>query len=135
MKLTRCYIGRYSIALNLTHLHKNILKYLTLNIIYTLLFFFRGESSSEENPFRSWYGRLGEVRSLVECPVILMTATANAAARKELQRKFCMKDCLEIIENPENNIKLFSQCVKYNTSLEDYFFFLIMTLKEKKRAM
>lgn len=62
-----------------------------------------------------------------------MTATANAAARKELQRKFCMKDCLEIIENHDrDNVKLFSQCLKYNTSLEDTFFFLIMTLKEKK---
>lgn len=46
-----------------------------------------------------------------------------------------MKDCLEIIENPDrDNIKLFSQCVKYNTSLEDTFFFLIMTLKEKKKS-
>ncbi|XP_061170547.1 ATP-dependent DNA helicase RecQ-like [Saccostrea echinata] len=92
-----------------------------------------GESASEEDPFRRWYGRLGELRSLVECPVILMTATANSAARKALQRKFCMTDCLEIIENPDrNNIKLFLQCVKYNTPLENTFFFLILMLKEKR---
>lgn len=52
---------------------------------------------------------------------------------KNCKGKFCMKECLEIIENPDrDNIKLFSQCVKYKTSLEDTFFFLIMTLKEKK---
>lgn len=44
-----------------------------------------------------------------------------------------MKDCLEIIENPDkDNIQLFSQCFNYNASLKDAFFFLIMTLKEKK---
>ncbi|XP_061171628.1 uncharacterized protein LOC133181101 [Saccostrea echinata] len=110
MKPTQCYIGFKLFPL-----------------------FFRGESASEEDPFRRWYGRLGELRSLVECPVILMTATANSAARKALQRKFCMTDCLEIIENPDrNNIKLFLQCVKYNTPLENTFFFLILMLKEKK---
>lgn len=45
-----------------------------------------------------------------------MTATTNAAARKELQKKFCIKDCLKVIENPDrDNIKLFLQYVKYNT--------------------
>ncbi|XP_062616799.1 uncharacterized protein LOC134278503 [Saccostrea cucullata] len=79
---------------------------------YTVLHW--GESASEEDPFRRRYGRLRELRSLVECPVILMTATANSAARKTLQRKFCMTDRLEIIENPDrNSIKLFLQCGRY----------------------
>lgn len=79
MKLTQCYIGRYKSYPELNTLAQKYLEIFYLKH-HLYRYFFRGESSSEENPFRSWYGRLGEVRSLVECPVILKTATANAAA-------------------------------------------------------
>lgn len=65
-----------------------------------------GESDDYDELFRQWYGKLGELRSLIECPVLLLAATANSSARKKLQQKFCMKNCHEIIDNPEReNIK------------------------------
>uniref|UniRef100_A0A8W8MHU3 Helicase ATP-binding domain-containing protein n=1 Tax=Magallana gigas TaxID=29159 RepID=A0A8W8MHU3_MAGGI len=66
-----------------------------------------GESEMEMEPFRIWYSKLGEIRSLIQCPVLLITATANRSARMEMQKKFCMIDCHEIIQNPDReNIKL-----------------------------
>lgn len=49
-----------------------------------------GESANGDNPFREWYAKLGEIKSLTECPVLLITATANAAARKCKRKKFCI---------------------------------------------
>ncbi|KAK3098480.1 hypothetical protein FSP39_019865 [Pinctada imbricata] len=107
------------------------IKLIAIDEAHTVLHW--GESLSGGEAFRKWYGRLGELRSLVQCPVILLTATANMAARTELQRKFCMVDCLEIIQNPDrHNIKLFLQCVKCSMPLDDIFYFLIVLLREKK---
>jgi len=76
--------------------------------------FFRGESDGDEGPFRSWYGKLGETRSLVSCPLLVITATANLSARRKMKKKFCMNDCLEIIDSPDrSNIKPFVH--KYKT--------------------
>lgn len=94
---------------------------------------FRGESDGQEEPFRQWYGKLGELRSLIQCPAILLTATANRSARKKLQQKFGMKNCHEIIDNPEReNIKLFLKKVKCSTPLDEVFYFIIRLLKDKK---
>uniref|UniRef100_A0A8W8LXN6 Helicase ATP-binding domain-containing protein n=1 Tax=Magallana gigas TaxID=29159 RepID=A0A8W8LXN6_MAGGI len=45
----------------------------------------RVESEIEMKPFRIWYSKLGEIRSLIQCPVLLITATANRSARMEMQ--------------------------------------------------
>lgn len=82
-----------------------------------------GESDDYDEPFRQWYGKLGELRSLIECPILLLTATANSSARKKLQQKFCMKDCHEILDNPEReNIKLFLKKIKSTTPQDETFF-------------
>nr|XP_022310227.1 uncharacterized protein LOC111115690 [Crassostrea virginica] len=73
-----------------------------------------GESGAGgDEPFRAWYGKIGEIRSLVQCPILLMTATANKAARADLKRKFALNNCHEIIDNPDrDNIKLFvKKCI------------------------
>lgn len=36
-----------------------------------------GESDDYDEPFRQWYGKLGELPSLIERPILLLTATAN----------------------------------------------------------
>ena len=80
-----------------------------------------------------WYSKLGEIRSLIECPVLLITATANKSARREMQKKFCMKDCHEIVQNPDReNIKLFVHKFKSTVSLCDTFYFLIHLIKQEK---
>ena len=80
-----------------------------------------------------WYSKLGEIRSLIECPVLLITATANKSARREMQKKFCMKDCHEIVQNPDReNIKLFVHKFKSTVSLCETFYFLIHLIKQEK---
>lgn len=95
--------------------------------------FYRGESDSRvDEPFREWYGNLGEIRSLVHCPILLITATANKAARVKLRTKFSMKNFHEIVDNPDrDNIKLFVRKFKSTMPLGDLFYFLIKLLKEK----
>lgn len=84
---------------------------------------FRGESDDYDEPFRQWYGKLGELRSLIECPILLLTATANSSARKKLQQKFCMKNCHEIIHNQERENITFFLKIKSPTPLDETFFF------------
>ena len=94
---------------------------------------FRGEADGDDAPFRVLYGKLGEARSLLTCPILLITATASKSARKKLQKKFSMTDCLEIIDNPDRvNIKLFVHKYKSSLSLNILFEFLITLIKENK---
>lgn len=95
--------------------------------------YFQGESSNGDNPFREWYAKLGEIRSLTECPVLLITATANAAAKKCYRKKFCMVNYIEIIDNPDReNVKLFVRKVKSSVPLGKTFSFLITSVKKEK---
>ena len=95
---------------------------------------FRGEDESNDSPFRAWYGKLGEVRSLITCPILLMTATSNRAARKKMIQKFSMINCMEIIHNPDReNIKLFVQKFKSTRPLSETFRFLLEEVSEKKQ--
>lgn len=95
-----------------------------------------GESDDYDELFRQWYGKLGELRSLIECPVLLLAATANSSARKKLQQKFCMKNCHEIIDNPEReNIQLFLKKIKSTTPQDETFFFLIKLLNKDKKEL
>ena len=94
---------------------------------------FRGESGSDDGPFRSWYGRLGEARSLVSCPLLVITATANQSARRKMKKMFCMNDCLEIIDSPDrSNIKLFVHKYKSTLQLNQLLSFLLNSLQSKK---
>lgn len=96
-------------------------------------YIFRGESDTEMEPFRVWYSKLGEIRSLIQCPILLITATANKSARKEMQKKLCMTDCHEIVQNPDReNIKLFVHRFKSTVSLSDIFYFLIYLIKKDR---
>ena len=94
---------------------------------------FRGEADGDDEPFRVWYGRLSEARSLIKCPVLLITATANKSARKKMQKKFAMQNCCELIDNPDRpNIKLFVQQYKRTVLIERVLEQLIYLVKEKE---
>ena len=86
----------------------------------------RGESTDNKTPFRKWYGRVIELRSLLhEACLLVLTATASPTLRKQICIKLglttaCLK---EIIESPNHkNIKLsimqFSASTKVNEILE-----------------
>ncbi|KAK3104602.1 hypothetical protein FSP39_005949 [Pinctada imbricata] len=90
-----------------------------------------GEADHTDEPFRQWYGKLGELRSILEWPVLLLTATANKSARKKIEYKLGLKNCFYHISNPEReNIKLFVQKVKSTLPLEDIFHFILSKLKQ-----
>ena len=66
---------------------------------------------------------IGEIRSLVQCPILFLTATGNKAARADLKRKFSLNKCHEIIDNPDrDNIKLFVRKAKMHHQWQIYFF-------------
>ena len=68
----------------------------------------RGKDSTTEEAFRKDYGRLSELRSLVhrDVPVIALTATATEATRNMIIKDLCMKDCVQILGDPnKSNIR------------------------------
>ncbi|XP_052778119.1 ATP-dependent DNA helicase RecQ-like [Mya arenaria] len=104
-----------------------------LLVMKHIQFFTGGSSEKADIPFRPWFSKLGKIRSLIDCPVLLITATANKAARMKLQSMFCMKSCFEIIDNPDlENIKLFVTKVKSTIPLSEIFFFIIQKVKAEK---
>ncbi|XP_060596155.1 ATP-dependent DNA helicase RecQ-like [Ruditapes philippinarum] len=95
----------------------------------------RGEVDGDQQstPFREWFGKLGEVRSLVQCPLLLITATASKASRLKMQKIFCMKNCFEKFKSPDRtNIKLFLHKFKSSQDVTKIFAFMIIELLEKK---
>ncbi|WAR29815.1 hypothetical protein MAR_003383 [Mya arenaria] len=60
-----------------------------------------GEGTKNSDPFREWFGKIGEVRSL--CPGILflvLTATASKRTRQAIEKKLCMALPVEIVKCP-----------------------------------
>ena len=73
-----------------------------------MLLFTRGKDSVTEEAFRKDYGRLAELRSLLHrhVPFIALTATATEATRKLIMKDLCMKDCVQILGDPnKTNIR------------------------------
>nr|CAJ38800.1 putative RecQ family DNA helicase protein [Platynereis dumerilii] len=66
-------------------------------------------STTEDQPFRPWFAKLGELRSLLPgIPVLALTATASRMRRKTIKDLLGMQACAERTENPDRtNIKLF----------------------------
>ena len=98
-------------------------------------FFNRGESTQHEEPFRAWFSRIGELRSL--CPkaqMIALTATSGSAQRRKIMKHLCFTGNNEVIvESPDRtNIKLTSKCIPNNDILDNIFSWLIEDLKKKR---
>ena len=83
----------------------------------------RGESTGNITPFREWYARVIELRSLLhEACLLVLTATASPTLRKQICIKLglttaCLK---EIIESPNRKLSImqFSASTKVNEILE-----------------
>ena len=99
------------------------------------MFYCRGEvplASDKEDPFRPWFGKLGELRSLSSStPILALTATANKTHRIRIQRNLNMKKPDEVIDNPDRpNVKLFSVKFTATTDLEEMLAWLIDMLHQ-----
>ncbi len=100
----------------------------------------RGTNIDGKEAFREWYGKLGELRSLVpDGRLLLLTATASHQTRQQIMKKLGISDIKEIIESPDReNIKL--HVLKYRSTMHDSDLFNsvikeIITYKEQCRRV
>ena len=67
----------------------------------------RGDTSEDEDPFREWCGKVGELRALVSSPLVALTAIATKVTRDALKSKLGLRRCRTIVQSPDRpNIKL-----------------------------
>ena len=90
------------------------------------LIIFRGErGNGKKDPFRKWYGAVGEIRSLLPqgLPMLTLTATASAGTRKKVI------ESVPIVVSPNrDNIKLYLEKVK--NAISDIFMWLVNELNK-----
>lgn len=99
-------------------------------------YFFRGESDDEDDPFRVWFSKIGELRSLYSsASIAALTATSGPVQRRKIMKLLCLQaNSTIILESPDRkNIKISSQCIPNNENLQKVFHWLIEDLKKKKR--
>lgn len=68
-------------------------------------FYFRGKDdpTTKKEAFRSHYSRMGEIRSILPVPMVVMTATATPAAKKEILKLVALNNYLEISLPPDRD--------------------------------
>lgn len=96
---------------------------------------YRGFGREGEEPFREWFSKIGELRSLFpNIPVVALTATSSTSQRKKIMNSLCFdKHAIIISESPNReNIKMTSIQVPNNENLQITFSWMIQGLQEKK---
>ena len=86
--------------------------------------------------FREWYGRLGQLRSLLpsSTPVLALTATATKDVRNKITSKLQMQGCTLIEASPDRpNIRYSVVTVKSDHLLT--FGWLIDALKQEHTCL
>ena len=103
--------------------------------INTFCFCLRGmtEKKQQETAFREWYGRLGEIRALLEdtAPILCLTATASAKTKRKISKVLCLTNPQFVEENPDRpEIKYLVRRVSENP--EETFDWVIESLRKRK---
>ena len=100
------------------------------------MFRIRGEigNNKGDHPFREWFARIGELRSLLPNATLLaITATASALLRQRLMSKLALPNMCEMVDNPDrDNIMLFVHSFKSALPVHILFDWLIKMLNEQK---
>ena len=101
------YVSTFILCVS-QHIHLLIqLILFTIGTYLSCLLYFRGEVHDDLEPFRAWFGRVGELRSLNQAPVMALTATASPTNRSAICRSLSMMDPVIIADSPDRpNIKL-----------------------------
>ncbi|XP_061191020.1 ATP-dependent helicase wrn-1-like [Saccostrea echinata] len=101
---------------------------------FGLIYSFRGESTEHVQAFREWFSLTGEIRSLISCPALVITATDSKEARKVNKKRLALNNCVDIIDSPDReNIKLFVHKLKNTVPIEVTFGWLLKDLSLKKK--
>ncbi|XP_062606926.1 probable ATP-dependent DNA helicase RecS [Saccostrea cucullata] len=94
-----------------------------------------GEGQKNEEAFRTFFSKIGELRSLsLTVPLLSLTATASPSNRKKIMKSLCFReDYVCILDSPDKpNIKINVKCIKNNADISDTFEWLIETLNRDK---
>ena len=108
------------------------------NVLFEVisLFVYRGHSEGKTTAFRSQYGELAIIRSMVpsKIPFVALTATATSEIKEYVTRSLGLKDTVFIQESPDRpNIKSFVIHTK-ETKVKKTFAWLTSEIKNKGSA-
>ncbi|XP_066921292.1 bifunctional 3'-5' exonuclease/ATP-dependent helicase WRN-like [Clytia hemisphaerica] len=90
-----------------------------------------GSKSKEVDAFRHWYGKLGEIRSMINVPLIAMTATATKEMKSHIISNLDLTEPFLLVKSPEKTNIRYSVIELPHKNLELTFMPLITNLKEK----
>ena len=88
--------------------------------------------------FRSYYGKLNEVRSLLPkyTPLVALTATASLSIRKIIEERLNLHDPVTILKSPEKlNIRFSVVKLSQHSTFEVIFACIIEELEKKRKEM
>ena len=123
----------------ITHMfiYKNIYvqKWRVSNLEYFIVFY-RGEGKNNDEAFRDYFSKIGQLRSLsLNVSILSLTATASPTNRKRIMKSLAFRENnVVIIDSPDRpNIKINVKCVKNNSDISETCSWLIdkITLEKK----
>ncbi|XP_055957654.1 recQ-like DNA helicase blm-1 [Patella vulgata] len=111
---------------------KETLKLIVVDEAHTVLQW--GESHEGNDPFREYFSRIGELRSVfLNVPVMALTATASPLKRKRIMKSLCLNDCVTILDSPDRtNIKISTAKISNISKAQDYFTPLLDDVETQK---
>ena len=77
--------------------------------------FYRGEGKNNDEAFRDYFSKIGQLRSLsLNVSILSLTATASPTNRKRIMKRLAFRENnVVIIDSPDRpNIKINVKCVK-----------------------
>ncbi|XP_061190405.1 ATP-dependent DNA helicase RecQ-like [Saccostrea echinata] len=93
-----------------------------------------GEERTDEDPFREWFSKIQELRSLCpNVPVLALTATAGPTRRRKILKCLCFRPGYELVlDSPDRrNIKTVKP-IKNNDTIDNVFDWLIKDLTTQR---
>lgn len=100
-------------------------------------FFCRGVGSAKVRAFRSYYGKLNQVRSHLpkRIPFVALTATASLAVRKTIEEKMNLYNPLTFLKSPEKFNIRYSVVKLQGQDIESFFSGIIEELVKRENDM
>ena len=95
------------------------MKSLQFRILHCL---YRGEGKNNDEAFRDYFSKIGQLRSLsLNVSILSLTATASPTNRKRIMKSLAFRENnVVIIDSPDRpNIKINVKCVKNNTDISE----------------
>ncbi|XP_061166282.1 recQ-like DNA helicase BLM [Saccostrea echinata] len=118
--------------------YRRRLQLLVVDEAHTQNNFFWGEGRTDEDPFREWFSKIQELRSLCpNVPVLALTATAGPTQRSKILKCLCFRPGYELVlDSPDRrNIKITVKPIKNNDTIDKVFDWLIKDLRHHREQL